>query len=157
HGAVVDLGEMASAGEERSAIRMNPAVDGKAEVFAEYSITVPSYPHPALLFCNGVEDPAGATLFRVTADGKEIWEESRSAPGWTTHRLDLTAYSGQGIRLRLLANGRCGWTDVRVVEGMREEAAGVTLAAPDGATPEFSEPPATMHVPGTLAIFMEKG
>ncbi len=157
HGAQVELTEMKSAGDERTAICLTPSVEGKGEVFADYSLTVPSYPHPALLFCIGLADSNGPAVFRITADGKEIWKESVTAPGWTSHRLDLTAYAGQGIRLRLLSTGRCGWTDVRLVEGMKEDAAGVAVAAPDGSSPEFSEAPATTHIPGTLAVFVDKG
>jgi hypothetical protein len=57
----------------------------------------------------------------------------------------------------LLANGRSGWSDVRLVEGVKEETAGVTVVAPDGVNPEFSEPPAGIHVPGSLGVFLDKG
>ncbi|HTP97859.1 MAG TPA: DUF6259 domain-containing protein [Casimicrobiaceae bacterium] len=118
-GATVTVGTATVAGVARQGIFMHPPyAQGHAggETFVEWSLPVP--PSTAFTFSVGVDDGATCTdgvTFRVAVNGTEAWRQNVLHQGWTDGRVDLSAYAGTTVRLRIVtnpgpaSNAGCDW------------------------------------------------
>jgi hypothetical protein len=147
-GATADMTEMQAGGEMRKALFEHPPFQGRpgGETFVEFTLAVPETPHPALAYAVGISDMAGPTdgvTFRITVEGKEVWREHILKGGWQPGRIDLTAWSGRTIRLRLITHpgpkddatfDHAGWSAVRLLAEANVANAAAKVSLPSGAT-----------------------
>jgi hypothetical protein len=118
NGAVVSPRGITAGGVTRSGIAIQPPYQGQVggETFVEYPVPVPA--GATMQFSVGIDDGAACTdgvTFRVTADGLELWSQSVSRGAWQDVLLDLAAYGGSTVALRLIShpgpsnNPSCDW------------------------------------------------
>lgn len=106
-GATADIQTASIGGQTRQAIFMHPPFGAQVggEAFVDYS--VPLAGRANLTFSVGVSDNAECTdgvTFRVLVDGGELWRQHALRTGWKTGAVDLSAYAGKTISIRLVTN-----------------------------------------------------
>src|SRR5262249_37123546 len=106
HGAKSDIADLTVGGETRNSIHISPPFQGilAGETYVEYEVQVPAT-RPVLSFSIGLDDglsTAADIICRVSVDKKELWRERVSSGAWQSKRIDLSAYAGESVRLRLI-------------------------------------------------------
>ena len=167
----------------RQGIFMHPPYEpghSGGETFVEWSLTVPA--SAVFTFSVGVADNAGTctdgVTFRVVVNGSEAWRQSVLHEGWIDGRVDLSAYGGTTIRLRIVTNpgaannASCDWASYSALalSSAVPLTTSVPLALAPGATPSgfsgsgtfTSTGPGTaqvgnMPVPGRFTLLLAPG
>ena len=135
-------------GERRPALQIHPPWrKGWGEVWADYDLALPAVKPIALTFATAIRDTApgeGASdgvAFKVLADGKSLFERFTSAKQWEAASVDLSAYAGRRVTLRLWAgpgprhntvcdSGYWGAPTLLVGAAQKPPAAGAAVASP---------------------------
>jgi hypothetical protein len=129
-GAGFALAQAASGGEAMAGIMAHPPYEGSAlggVTYGEFPVAVPATGRTVLRFAIGLGDlqsPAqiaedkkhplsdGAT-FAVAVDGKEVFSEHWMRGTWAPREVDLTAYRGKSVIVRLTTGpgpaNNCQW------------------------------------------------
>jgi len=109
YGAMVQILTTTAGGVARQGFFMPPPyAEGHAggETFVEWSVPV-SQPS-AFLFWVGVDDSAfpctDGVTFRVVVNGVEDWRQNVLHQGWVNGTVDLSAYVGTTVQLRIVTN-----------------------------------------------------
>jgi hypothetical protein len=118
-GAMVQILTTTAGGVARQGIFMPPpgASATGGETFVEWP--VPLSGTSAFLFSVGVDDSAGTctdgVTFRVVVHGAEAWRQNVLHQGWVDGSVDLSAYAGTTVQLRIVTdpgpanNPNCDW------------------------------------------------
>ncbi len=156
YGAYFQAGEAVCGGVARRALRSNPPWDGNptwGSPFAEFDLDLPVVKEPLTLrFAYGREDgsqQSDGISFRVLADGKELFRRHTDEKKWHEASVDLSAYAGRKVKLRLLSDigpahnnswDFAAWADPVVQVGKPEAEVGVALpGGVDGAYTDQGE------------------
>lgn len=169
-------------GITRSGLGMEPPVNNPqvgGEAFIEYVVTVP--PGATLRFSVGLDDFASCTdgaIVKAAANGFEMWAQPIGRDGWHDIALDLAAWVGQTIVLRLTSNpgfanhpfcDRTVWNGLTLNGASADPvnvpltlASGSVLAGFDGDGTLSSPAPlsavvSNVRVPGAFTIFTAPG
>lgn len=156
-------------GEERAALQMHPPYrGGTGVVSADYRLRLPDRKPLRLFFHNAIRDngprePASdGVTFLVWVDGEKRFERHTDAKMWLPGEVDLSAYAGREIALRLEChpgprrNTTCDsayWGDPVVVSGERpaplapEARAALLESARNAALASKSSPASTKPTP----------
>lgn len=107
NGAGVFAGIALVGGVARSGIWIWPPVSAQVggETFVEYTVPVPA--GAIMQFSVGIADGSSCTdgvTLRVTANGRALWSQNVSRGPWHDGLLDLAAYGGGTVALRLISN-----------------------------------------------------
>jgi hypothetical protein len=181
NGAVVYMSQISAGGVMRTGLFTHPPYQAQVggETFVEYRVAIPV--RGSLQFSVGVDDNASCTdgvTFRVVVNGAELWQRHVQRTGWTDAVLDLSAYGGLNVPVRLLThpgpagNPSCDWAMWSGVAVTPEPstpridvpvslAAGATVAGFDGdgsvsgASPAITV--ASVPVPGVFVLFTQPG
>jgi len=96
----------------------------KGRVVGQFAIHLNDATAPALVFSMGIRDGHGSdkgVVYRVAADGKELWSEFHSQGVWRPARVDLKALAGTATTLELavdsLGEHYACWGEPRIVDG----------------------------------------
>lgn len=120
-------------GANRQVLAMHPPYKGGVgNIGAEYRVRLPGTKPVSLLFYGAVrttrppETPSDGVTFRVLVDGKNVYEKHIASTEWIGNRVDLNAYAGKEILLRLESDpgpkrntncDLCYWGDVLLLSG----------------------------------------
>lgn len=95
-------------GTMKDALVMHPPWrPGGGTIFAEYRLALPRSRPITLSFANAIRDnspqepPSDGVTFRVWVDDKTVFERHTDSKRWVEGTVDLSAYAGQQILLRL--------------------------------------------------------
>jgi Domain of unknown function (DUF6259) len=136
---------MVVGGSARRAIFTHPPINAPgAETFVEYALTIPDAYSATLSFAVGILDSAipgrkGPMTFRVAVNGSTLWQQDVTTGAWREGTLDLGAYAGQLLALRLVANpgpsndasfAQGGWSGLSLDLDRKSEHIAFTLAGP---------------------------
>ena len=124
------------------------------DVFGEWTLSMPDSPSINLEFDIGLPDSAiysDGVTFVVSLQGAEIFRQHYTERRWQRINLDLTAYRGQGVTLRLTTtpgpNGHTGqdsarWGEPKIVSELVDMQIGFFLPHP----PIRSFPETVRHI-----------
>jgi hypothetical protein len=170
-------------GVARQGIFMHPP-DAQAgageETFAEWSLALPT--SAVFTFSVGVDDAAGTctdgVTFRVVVNGVQAWRQHVLHQGWIDGRVDLSAYAGTTVRLRIAThpgpanNWGCDWASFSALalSPLDPVTTSVPITLASGAVPSgfsgsgvlsVSGPGAvevnSVSVPGEFTLFLAPG
>ena len=84
------------------------AADGVplGETFGQYDVNLPAGRPAELTFAlglrDGVNDRSDGVTYRVEVQGQTVFEEHWARPGWAERRVDLSAFAGRNVPVRLV-------------------------------------------------------
>lgn len=181
NGAVVHMSQISAGGVARTGLFTHPPYQAQVggETFVEYRVAIP--PRGSLQFSVGVDDNASCTdgvTFRVVVNGAERWHRHVQRTGWIDAVLDLSAYGGTTVPVRLVThpgpagNPSCDWAVWNGVTVNPEPStpridvpltltAGVTVTGFDGdgsiSGSSSAATIASVPVPGAFVLFTQPG
>ena len=165
NGAVVYLTTMVVGGVSRQGIFAHPPFQGieglqGGETFIEYTVPVPKSNSVSFQFAPGILDGVnglrvGPMTFKVEVNGSLQWSQDVSTGAWQPGSIDLAAFAGQTITIRLISNpgpannssyAWGGWSALQLVLGQSQPVADFAVTLPNGVTPVsvFSPSPFTL-------------
>ncbi len=105
-GATAEVTEMASGSDAETAILEHPPWQAhvEGETFIEYNLLLPANKKCVLRFTYGLADTAtksDGVTFHIQANGREVWSANTAERRRIPAEVDLTAYAGSQLRLRL--------------------------------------------------------
>ena len=181
NGANASPGTITAGGVTRSGLLLQPPFQSQVggESFVEYSVPVPT--NATMQFSVGVDDGGTCTdgvTFRITANGSELWHQHVNRGGWQDILLNVAAWSGTTVALRLISNpGPAGnphcdrslWSQLTLAVPPTESiavplalATGSVIAGFDGDGTLSSAVPlsatvSNVRVPGAFTVFTQVG
>jgi len=163
YGAFVQILTTTAGGVARQGIFMPPPAgpDTGGETFVQWPVPVPQ--PSAFQFSAGVEDSAGActdgVTFRVVVNGTEAWRQNVLHQGWVNGIVDLSAYVGTTVQLRIVTNPGpannpdCDWASYSdlAVTSLSTVTTSVPLVLGPATTPSGFSGSGTFSASGTSA------
>jgi len=128
NGAAFELSSDAKCGGvAKKSIFSHPPYKGAAgRVAGQFDIHLNDAKEPALCFFTGVRDGHGSDkglVYRVFADGKELWSATCKDSVWTPASVSLKDYAGKAVVLELsvesLGEHLANWGEPKVVDGAK--------------------------------------
>ena len=143
-GATLSSGTLTVGGATRPAIDAFPPWMTKSggDVFVEYTVPLPAG-SSTLNFAAGMDDSdigrhQGTETFNVEINGAVFWERDLSTGAWQPGSIDLSAWSGQTVKIRLVENpgpggpfaAFGGWSNLQLSNASASYFNPITISTP---------------------------
>jgi hypothetical protein len=183
YGARAEISRLVVGGELRNSVLFMPppwgAVNGAT--FVEYVVPVPAARKVTFKFETGLSDGAvnsDGALFAIQLDGQTVWQKTIYRGGWNEGSLDLSAYAGRSVRIRLITHPGLNlnpvsdlacWSGLSVVPDLSRPNSSLQVALPERGQPIAVSGEARLQsaqdrsavvgldIPGRFVMFLKPG